>query len=374
MIHFFVDRGGAEGIKNYLADRGAVLAGSLVPRLYDEVTELRAIRPGPAIFAGVDQIGHGEREFAALLHRTLAEHGNPVLNHPTRVLRRLDLLTTLHERKVNGFRAVRAVDSYRHLRFPVFVREENRHTGTKSGLLGDAVAVERAIALLALKGWRRDQLLVVEFCDTRSADGLYRKYSAFRIGDQILPRHVHISRHWVSKSKSSVITRETIAEEADYFAANPHESWLREIFNLARIEYGRIDYGLIDGTPQVWEINTNPTLGRRPGRAPRAGAELRAFSEPLRLHFHTAFCKALLELDSTQSEASKDLPIVVPRGLIDRAAADRIRLRRRRKGVVKRLRGVASALRLRRILYPVALAITTVLGRTRAMRAAGARR
>jgi hypothetical protein len=29
-------------------------------------------------------------------------------------------------------------------------------------------------------------------------------------------------------------------------------------FELARIEFGRIDYSMKDGRIQVWEINTNP--------------------------------------------------------------------------------------------------------------------
>jgi hypothetical protein len=39
------------------------------------------------------------------------------------------------------------------------------------------------------------------------------------------------------------------------------------MFDLARIEYGRIDYGMLNGRPQLWEINTNPTIWRGPGPA-----------------------------------------------------------------------------------------------------------
>ena len=42
--------------------------------------------------------------------------------------------------------------------------------------------------------------------------------------------------------------------------SNPHEAEVRRIFDLARIEYGRIDYAFRDGRMQVWEINTNPML------------------------------------------------------------------------------------------------------------------
>ncbi len=42
-----------------------------------------------------------------------------------------------------------------------------------------------------------------------------------------------------------------------YFKINPHEPELREIFRLAKIQYGRVDYSILNGTIQVWEINTN---------------------------------------------------------------------------------------------------------------------
>ena len=47
---------------------------------------------------------------------------------------------------------------------------------------------------------------------------------------------------------------------------NPHERELREIFRLARIDYGKIDYAVLGDRLQVWEINTNPTLAPTPDR------------------------------------------------------------------------------------------------------------
>jgi hypothetical protein len=55
-----------------------------------------------------------------------------------------------------------------------------------------------------------------------------------------------------------------LEEQIRYLESNPHEKQLMEIFRLARIEWGRIDYSLLDGRIQVWEINTNPHIIRRP--------------------------------------------------------------------------------------------------------------
>ena len=76
-----------------------------------------------------------------------------------------------------------------------------------------------------------------------------------------------------------------ISEENAYLDANPHESELREIFELADIEYGRIDYGIKGGRIQVWEINTNPTVLLR--------RHLRDARAPIHRRFAAAYRSAL---------------------------------------------------------------------------------
>ena len=51
-----------------------------------------------------------------------------------------------------------------------------------------------------------------------------------------------------------------VAEELDFLNANPHKKDLMAIFQMAGIDYGRIDYSLHKGRIQVWEINTNPSV------------------------------------------------------------------------------------------------------------------
>jgi hypothetical protein len=51
-----------------------------------------------------------------------------------------------------------------------------------------------------------------------------------------------------------------VAEETQYLSENPHLEQLRRIFEIAKINFGRIDYGCVNGKVQVWEINTNPNL------------------------------------------------------------------------------------------------------------------
>jgi hypothetical protein len=47
-------------------------------------------------------------------------------------------------------------------------------------------------------------------------------------------------------------------------ASDPHAAAVARIFELTQIDYGRVDYGLLDGAVQVWEINTNPMITALP--------------------------------------------------------------------------------------------------------------
>jgi len=119
----------------------------------------------------------------------------------------------------------------------VFIREGRRHTGALTPLLHSRDEIVRALDRLISDGYRRDDLLLVEFCDTSDADGIYRKYSAFRVGDAILPRHLIFSHHW-SVKKPDMLAPLLAQEQDRYLKENPHRSWLMDVFRLAGIEYG----------------------------------------------------------------------------------------------------------------------------------------
>jgi hypothetical protein len=67
-------------------------------------------------------------------------------------------------------------------------------------------------------------------------------------------------RDWLVEGRFSLKTPEVLEKERRYMETNPHERELREIFRLARIDYGKIDYAILGNRLQVWEINTNPNI------------------------------------------------------------------------------------------------------------------
>jgi len=246
-------------------------AGPLADRIRIHAYERppRAAEPGLYIFSDLERLRPDERAAAAEAHARLSASGPAfrVLNDPARVLGREELLRALHGRGVNAFRAWRVDEALAGARFPVFIRAANAHEGSFTGLLRRPEEVEPAIRRVLRWRWRfrREDLLVVEFLDTADAGGVFRKYSAMRIGGTLVARHLLFGADWVVK-KPALLNAAHLREEQEFLDSFPHRKQVDVAFDLAGVEYGRIDYGIRDGRIQVWEINTNPVLIPHPRR------------------------------------------------------------------------------------------------------------
>lgn len=240
---------------------GTARVATILVRLYRHLRAPRQATPGAYIFADLELLSLGDLQKAVILWESLANAGCRIrlLNHPASSMRRYELLRALHERGINRFNVYRLTEARWPERYPVFLRREDDHGGPISPLLQTRRELEEALHVLDRSGQVRDGVLVVEFCDTADAGGIYRKYGAFVVGDRVFPKSLQFSRHWVQKG-SDLHDAELLREERAYVEGNPHEAPLREVFQLARIQYGRMDYALLDGRIQVWEINTNPTI------------------------------------------------------------------------------------------------------------------
>lgn len=209
------------------------------------------------VFTDMDRLRPREMQSAVELHRRLLEHPHTlrILNHPTRSIDRFELLRTLRDRGINRFSVYRADKPVRPQSWPVIVREEGDH-GRLSPLIETPEELERRLA--AGRGGR-ERKVVIEFCPSADEQGIYRKYGAFVLGEKILARQIHFSRQWLVRFPD-IRDPETVREELEYVRTNPHREQLREIFSLANVDYGRVDYSVVDGRIQVWEINTNPMI------------------------------------------------------------------------------------------------------------------
>lgn len=291
MIHYLVREAHAHTMRGFLKHWAPDLSAQLEVLPYERLFRSRSVPPGVHIFSDIERLRPSERRLAAELADRIVAAGSRILNHPAEALTRHALHEALHAAGVNRFRSHRSLDP-RRMRFPVFLRTEREHDGPLTGLLHGPGELAAALLRLARHPLAlRAGLLAVEYEETRDDAGLYRKYSVQRIGDRFLPRHVLVSRHWMLKV-ADLVDRDTVADEVRYLEDVPEMPQIREVFALARIDYGRIDYARKDGRLVIWEINTNP------GYAPRR-AKLHAARVPLQAAAVAPVVEAFRALDRT---------------------------------------------------------------------------
>ena len=277
MIHFLAPRESAPYVQDYidrakLGDQGNIIG-------YEDIPHLDEFAPGLYVFTAINRLGPATVAMLTELHARLEDGtGLRPLNHPTKTLRRYELLQALNREGLNEFKASGAWEDLSDLRFPVFVRPREQD-GTVPELLHSHDAVRSAIGKELMDGWTLDELLVVEFKDTTDEHGVYRKYSAYIIGERVLATSMDPGREWVMRRHSVDFRKDYLEEEWRYANENPHEEQLARIFSLSGTQFGRIDYSMSGDRVQTWEINTLPLLRRPPGVTPMPD-ELRKTRQP----------------------------------------------------------------------------------------------
>lgn len=268
---------------------------------YEEAFRTNAVPVGHLIFSDFDRLTPYLREGAARMAISLqqAVPEAQVLNHPARTLERYPLLRALEAAGINSFTATRLDEGRPPERFPVFIRREDEALGPESALLPDRAAYDAALAALQREGKPLKGRLWVEYRAERDARGRFRKYGAFRIGERTMGHHIHVADDWMVKSASTDYTEADIADELAFVTANPHLEVLERACRIAGLDYGRIDYGLVEGRVEIYEMNTNPVLPKMLPRVERQErraiaranqlAALQALDRPLRRSGYVTF-------------------------------------------------------------------------------------
>ena len=308
LIHYLT-LAGRWMFSEYLEYWGRDLAESKIRILrYEDLLHETRFDTGTYVFSTIEEVAPSMARFIDELSLRLAEVDSVrIFNDPKRVLRRYDLHAELSRLGRNRFRSFRAASDLSNIRYPVFVRAERSHDGALSPLLHSPLEVETWIGRAMALGRPLDDLMVVEFCGTANAEGWYRKYAAFNVGGRIIPRSMNYGRNWMLKFGGNEFTLEMAIEELAYVQSNPHERELAEIFAIAGIDYGRIDYAIQDGRVQTWEINVNPTIGRGLRPSSRTIApELRDTREKTKEEFYARFNAAWEEVERRASARRTD--------------------------------------------------------------------
>ncbi|HVL29275.1 MAG TPA: hypothetical protein VM326_00985, partial [Sphingomicrobium sp.] len=143
--------------------------------------------------------------------------------------------------------------------FPLIVRRTGTHTGKSVCLVDSEETLRPAIA-------SPGDYFATEFIDFRSADGLFRKYRVFFIGDQVLFRHMIVFDRWNVHGGSRVpfmVDRpELIAEEQRLLTQSDgpfppeYQSVFAEIRSRIPLGFFGLDFGVAgSGEPVLFEAN-----------------------------------------------------------------------------------------------------------------------
>ena len=237
MVLFFVTSGERKPLDGFLGTWASRLGSRAGLFFYEELWGVDSLPSASTyVFTDLERLTAEELRLAAGIADQLATApvAPRILNHPGQALGRYDLLRTLYERDINPFQAYRVLDTPAPQRFPVFLRFENDHSGPASPLLRTQRELDGAVARTYLRGGDLASLLMVEFQDTSDEQGIFRRYTVYLIGDELIVGNLAFGSDWVVKY-SGEFTAEQFAEKLAVLASRAHDAPLREVAELAGI-------------------------------------------------------------------------------------------------------------------------------------------
>jgi hypothetical protein len=228
---------------------------------YGELFRAKALRRATYIFTDMDRLSLWELRLAAQAFGRMRDQGLHVLNDPARVASRWGLLRRLHLAGINEFNAYRVEEGVRPRRWPVFLRAEGAHLGPMTDLLNGwdqlVAEIERAVA----KGAPLTSLLIVEYAAEPTLPDLYTKFGSFRMGRASFAHCCVHDDHWIAKiGKMGITPPELYVEEQRVVRDDPYGPQIAQAFHIGGIDYGRADFGFVNGRVQIYEINSNPDI------------------------------------------------------------------------------------------------------------------
>lgn len=271
MVYFVTKAEFSYGLISFRNSWGSGMRNSISHFPYEKFIRKKSIPAGTYIFADFDLLTQPQKDAVNKIYSEMSKFPESffLVNHPLLSCDRFRLLEVLYQAGINPFRIYRVSQISSQIRFPVFVRKEPGHSGKITGLIYNYTELVDTIERIRKEGYPPEGILVTEFLETKDVEGIYRKYSSFIVGSEIIPRHIFFSRNWMIKG-ADLSDRNKSAEEMEYLGHCPHLDELRKVFEMANIRYGRIDYSMYHNKPVIWEINPNPMIASSSGLKKKA--------------------------------------------------------------------------------------------------------
>jgi hypothetical protein len=229
---------------------------------YERVFARRKLPRATYVLTDFDRLSVAELKAAGAIAAHLRAAGLTVLNDPATFLHRDRFLRRLKQEGINTFTCWRPSEGEEPDRFPVFLRGIYGHSGPLTDLLPDLATARAELARLVGKGHPVSDLLFIEFAaETLPGSDLYLKLASFRVGDMVIMGNAVGDRDW--NNKYGILTPfddEHYRQEREEFDRWQHEALARRVFDLSGITFGRIDFGMYRGRPEIFEVNSNPSI------------------------------------------------------------------------------------------------------------------
>ncbi len=214
------------------------------------------------ILTDFDRLHPWQIEVAAKLRRRLLDRGLTVLNDPGRFVPRAALLKRLHREGINSFTCWLPVEGEIPKRYPAFLRTVHAHRGVESGLLHNETQALEALETALKNGRVLCDLVFVEYAaEAEPNSGKFRKHACYGVNGTMIRALTVTDDSWVAKNGTiGAATEQDYARDLTEQLSYPHTTLMKRVFELAGLEFGRIDYGIVGGRPEIYELNSNPNV------------------------------------------------------------------------------------------------------------------
>ncbi|MEQ9423355.1 MAG: hypothetical protein RJQ09_02975 [Cyclobacteriaceae bacterium] len=138
------------------------------------------------------------------------------------------------------------------------VRDNNSH-----GPRSHYVLVKNENDFVTIDWSKMAKPIAIEFIDTKSNDGYYRKYRYFLVGSNGVTRHLIVSNHWFVHAQNRIRSEEILQEEIEVISQleNPFHEQLNVARLALELDYVAFDYSIdIKGNLIIWEANVFPWI------------------------------------------------------------------------------------------------------------------
>jgi hypothetical protein len=229
---------------------------------WDQVFRARSLPRATYIFTDFDRLAPGPLEISGRIYKRLVAEGVRVLNDPRRFRNRAQLISSLQMAGVNSYGCVQPATGRWPQRYPVFLRANAAHRGIIGQLIHDRKAAGAMVQKAVKAGYLLSDLVLVEYCAEPLAEtGHFQKHAALRVGDSFVRANTVNDASWVTKrGGSNFASSEHYASELAEYDNWPYRDFAARVFDVAGMDFGRLDFGIVGGRPQAYEVNTNPSL------------------------------------------------------------------------------------------------------------------